>query len=192
MKPNSKIIEFKSFFNSEYRKRKGFEYGFSHGKDEKSIETCIKYFEHQYGEKGLPTMKECVGYYLDSDEEFIVQTAHDLGLFCSVPHRWLSLLSKNRTEAKQREVIQEKVKVNQGWYDKQLEKSLKDSTPRDEDVRGQIKENPKLFMRGFKNYAPMIKKVSPSLYSKWREIILSELGKDEAVKLWKELDDGIQ
>ncbi len=193
MNPNHKVIEFKSFFNAEYKKRKGFLYSFSHGKDEKAILTCIKYFENQYGDQGFSIMRECLGYYLDSEEEFIVETGHDLMYFCTYPHRWLGLLSENRKKIKTDEVKKEKKVVNKGWYQKAFEDSLARASYNEEEYRNILRDDPKRFMKSFKFFGPILKKVSPLGYQSWREFIIKELGKEKAVSLWKELEeDGIQ
>lgn len=185
----NKVVSFKSFFLSEYKKRKGFDYAFTHGKDDKLIKTCIKYFEHQYGAKGLAIMKECAAYYLDNDDEFIVNSAHDLGMFCSQPHKWLSVLATNRNEAKKKEINNNKLECNQDKLKKQWEESVMSVTRTPDQIRADIRLNPKRFMNGFRTYGQIIKNIQPKLYNHWRQIVLDELGKEKAIELWKELED---
>lgn len=169
---DSRIAEITEFYHEEYKKRFGIPYKWKGGKEQKLMQSCLKYFEGIDLDNPIQKMKEAIGKYLKDDGTFYRESAHDLSHFLSNPARWLVIETRVRPLPERIEVGDKVVQeINWGEFKEKFEKAAG--------------ENPERFVKGFFYTAPYLKKKDLEKYVYVRQYLLDLVGKERIAKIYE-------
>lgn len=188
--PDERIKQFTEWYHEKYLEVKGVKYAWKGGKEQKLMQTCLKYFDGSDGDS-LQKMKDSCQIFLDSEDKFIIERGHNLSDFLTDPNKWAYKLlraneNKRRAENNQRifrdsgKAAEDSIKI----YRQQRTKPTTGDSWIDD-----MAENPEQWFKGFKLMVPLYKAGNPKLFEKLRSKVIEFYGKEKIKELWGKSPD---
>lgn len=188
--PDERIKQFTEWYHEKYLEVKGVKYAWKGGKEQKLMQTCLKYFDGLEGD-ALEKMKGSCQIFLESEDKFIIERAHNLADFLTDPSKWaykLLIADENKKRAENNQ------KLSDDSRDWAIESVKRFRTNRKNPSTGDswiddMAENPEQWFKGFKLMVPLYKAGNPKLFEKLRSKVIEFYGKEKIKELWGKSPD---